>query len=56
MAKLRVRLAPAQQNSKVDRYLTKDLGNLAKKRLKLLVFCIFVLSASIILNIYQYLN
>lgn len=56
MAKLRIRTLPTQQNSRVDRYLTKDLGNLAKKRLKRLIFCIFILSASIILNIYQYLE
>lgn len=54
MAKLRIRTTPVQQNSQVDKYLTKDLGILAKKRLKLLRFCMFLFWSSIILNIYLF--
>lgn len=54
MGKARIRVSPAEQNSKVDRYLTKDVGVLAKKRLKKLKIFGISLFLSICLNIYLY--
>lgn len=54
MGTARIRIEPVtKSNSKPDRYLTKDLGILAKKRKKMLVLGSIFLAVSVILNIYQ---
>ena len=56
MGRARIRVEPVTIDNKIDRYLTKDLSVLSKKRLKTLKFVCFSLAASIILNIYLFLR
>lgn len=56
MGRARITIEPTSSNSKIDRYLAKDLGVLSKKRLKMLKFAGISLAASIILNIYLFLR
>lgn len=54
MARVRVRTSPIEIKCKKDRYLSKDLSNLSKNRLKKLYFALFSLAISIILNAYLF--
>lgn len=53
MGRARIRVEPIE-SGKADRYLTKDLGVLSKKRLKMLKLASFSLALSIILNVYLF--
>ena len=55
MAIVRVRHTPAEDN-KADRYATKDLRKITKKRLKYIIGLSVLLILSISGNIIQYLN
>jgi len=55
MGRARITVEPLTTNTKVDRYLAKDLSILSKKRLKMLKLVTISLIASIILNVYLFL-